>query len=291
MQKMCFQNWQHFATFPCKGNSKVPATRSGFKDAQFGQDVSEMLKAGYNAAMACKKSGVIVIDIDYHDEKSTAMDDLKALEVKLGAKLPRTLTQSTASGNGRHLIYSAKGITAPCGKIGQFCDVKYNGYIMIAPSVINGKQYEIIDGVDENGEFIIAELPQTWLDYINKDIPSIKGQTRNLPNSDKERKIYKNLNIEQMFNNCAFLKYCRDNADCLSEPEWHSMITVLAQIEDSGELIHKLSEPYPSYNYDETQKKINYARQFGHSQSCEYLSKNYSKICTNCHSADNEREV
>lgn len=74
-----------------RGNSKIPATRSGFKDAQFGQDVSAMLKAGYNAAMACKKSGVIVIDIDYHDEKSTAMDDLKALEVELGVKLPRTI--------------------------------------------------------------------------------------------------------------------------------------------------------------------------------------------------------
>lgn len=284
MAKDIFQNWQNFATFPCKGNSKIPATSNGFKDAQFGQDVQAMLKAGYNAAMACEKSRVIVIDIDYHDEKSTAMDDLKALEVELGVKLPRTLTQSTASGNGRHLIYSAKGITAPCGKIGQFCDVKYNGYIMIAPSVINGKQYEIIDGLDENGKFIIAELPQTWLDYINKDIPSNKGQTRNLPNSDKERKIYKNLNIEQMFNNCAFLRYCRDNADCLSEPEWHSMITVSAQIEDSDELIHELSEPYPNYNYDETQNKINYARQFGHPQTCAYLSQNYPEICKNCQS-------
>lgn len=279
-----FKNWQNFATFPCKGNSKTPATHSGFKDAQFGQDVQAMLKAGYNAAMACEKSGVIVIDVDYHDEKSTAMDDLKALEVELGVKLPRTLTQSTASGNGRHLIYSAKGITAPCGKIGQFCDVKYNGYIMIAPSVINGKQYEIIDGVDENGNFIIAELPKVWLDYINKDVPTNKGQAYKLPNSDKERKLYKNLNIEQIFNNCAFLRHCRDNADCLSEPEWHSMITVLAQIEDSDELIHELSEPYPRYNYDETQNKINYARQFGHPQTCAYLSHNYHEICKNCQS-------
>lgn len=250
-----------------------------------------MLKAGYNAAMACEKSGVIVIDVDYHDEKSTAMDDLKALEVELGAPLPRTLTQSTATGNGRHLIYSSKGITSPRGKIGKCADLKFHGYIMIAPSVINGKQYEIIDGVDENGNFIIADLPQIWLNYINKDVPTNKGQAYKLPNSDKERKIYKNLNIEQMFNNCAFLRHCRDNADCLSEPEWHSMITVLAQIGDSDELIHGLSEPYPRYNYEETQKKIDYARQFGYPQTCAYLSQNYPEICKNCHSAANEREV
>ena len=180
-----FNNWQHFATFPCKGNSKVPATHSGFKDAQFGQDVTAMLKAGYNAAMACEKSGVVVIDIDYHDEKSTAMEDLKALEVELGAKLPRTLTQSTASGNGKHLIYSSKGIISPKGKIGKYCDIKHNGYIMIAPSVINGKQYEIIDGIDENGDFILAELPQAWLDYINKDVPSNNEQSHSPANSDK----------------------------------------------------------------------------------------------------------
>lgn len=281
-----FKKWQKFATFPCKGNSKTPATRSGFKDAQFGQDVTAMLKAGYNTAMACEKSGVIVIDIDYHDENSTAMEDLQALEVKLGAKLPRTLTQSTASGNGKHLIYSSKGITSPRGKIGKYCDVKHNGYVLIAPSVINGKQYEIIDGVDENGNFIIAELPQAWLDYINKATSSNKEQSLNPANSDKERKVYKNLNIEQMFNNCAFLRYCRDNADCLSEPEWHSMITVLSQIDDSDELIHKLSEPYPRYSYDETQKKINYARKFGHPQTCAYLSENYPEICKNCLSND-----
>lgn len=281
-----FKKWQKFATFPCKGNSKTPATRSGFKDAQFGQDVTAMLKAGYNTAMACEKSGVIVIDIDYHDENSTAMEDLQALEVKLGAKLPRTLTQSTASGNGKHLIYSSKGITSPRGKIGKYCDVKHNGYVLIAPSVINGKQYEIIDGVDENGNFIIAELPQAWLNYINKATSSNKEQSLNPANSDKERKVYKNLNIEQMFNNCTFLRYCRDNADCLSEPEWHSMITVIAQIDDSDELIHTLSEPYPNYSYDETQKKINYAREFGHPQTCAYLSENYPEICKNCLSND-----
>lgn len=286
-----YKNWKQFATFPCKRNSKIPATKNGFKNAKFEQDIQAMLNAGYNIAMACEKSGVIVIDIDYHDENSTAMEDLQKLEKELGAKLPKTLTQATASGKGRHLIYSAKGIISPKGKIGKYCDIKYNGYIIISPSVINGSQYEIIDGIDENGNFIIAELPQAWLDYINKNISYDKGQAHNLSSSDKEHKIYKNINIEQMFNNCAFLRYCRDNADCLSEPEWHSMITVLAQIKDSDELIHKLSEPYPQYRYEETQEKIDYARQFGHPQSCDYLSQNFSEICKDCQLRTKENKL
>lgn len=250
-----------------------------------GQDVLAWINSGYNVALACATSGLIVIDVDYHNENSTAMDDLKELEVELGEELPQTLTQATASGNGRHLIYSAKGITNPRGKIGQFCDVKFNGYIMIAPSSINGRQYEIIDGIDENGNFIIAELPKAWLDYINKDIPNPPTSAQKGEYKEVARKVYKNIDVEKMFNNCAFLRYCRDNADCLKEPEWHSMITVLAQIENSDELIHELSEPYPKYNYAETQKKIEYARAFGHSQTCTFLSENYPIICSNCISA------
>ncbi len=286
-----YENWRQFATFPCKENSKFPSTRNGFKDAQFNQDVQAMFNAGYNPALACKKSGILVIDIDYHDETSTAMEDLQKLENELGVKLPKTLTQATASGNGRHLIYSAKGITNPRGKIGQFCDVKYNGYIMIAPSSINGRQYKIIDGIDENGNFIIAELPQAWLDHINKDMPAPPTSLQKGEFKEVSRKVYKNIDIEKMFNNCAFLRYCRDNADCLAEPEWHSMITVLAQIEDSDELIHELSEPYPKYSYAETQKKIENARAFGHSQSCAYLSANYQHICKDCAKLNNEREA
>ena len=248
------RNWSQFAIFPCKPNDKKPATRQGFKDAKFGQDFMALIEQGYNVAVACAMSNIIVLDLDYHDENSTVEEDLKKLEVELNSKLPRTLIQSTASGNGKHLIFSANGITNPIGRIGKFCDVKYNGYVIIAPSVINGRQYQIVDGIDENGKFIIADLPQAWLDYINKDIQGSKVKTHKFTNIPK-RKIYSNINLERIFNNCAFLQFCRDNAEDLPEPMWHSMITILAQIQNSDELIHRLSEPYHNYSYDETQKK------------------------------------
>lgn len=278
-------NWSQYATFPCKPNTKQPATRQGFKDAKFGQDVMTFINQGYNVGLSCEKSGIVVIDVDYHDENSTAMEDLKQLENELGAKLPLTLTQSTASGNGRHLIYSSKGITNPRGKIGKYCDLKFRGYIMIAPSMINGKQYQIIDGIDENGKFIIAELPQVWLDYINKDSSNRLIKAQKIHSTSTEKRVYKNIDIVQMFKNCAFLRYCRDNADCLSEPAWYTMVTVLAQIENSDELIHFLSEPYQNYSFEETQKKIENARKFGRSQSCKYISDNYPEICENCNQA------
>ena len=284
------QNCSHFATFLCKPNSKKPATMQGFKDAKFGQNLMSFIRQGYNVGLALSMSGLIAFDLDHHDDNATPEADLESLEAELNSKLPRTLTQSTASGNGKHLIFSAKGVTTPRGKIGKFCDVKYNGYIMIAPSVVNGKQYQIIDGIDENGDFIIAELPQAWLNYLNKNTNSIAKQAQKTDIGTSERKIYKNINIERLFNNCAFLRYCRDDAEILSEPEWFSMVSILAQIEDSDELIHQLSEPYPKYSYEETQRKIDNARNFGHPQSCKYILANYPEICGNCNYIKNRKE-
>lgn len=283
-------NWMHFATFPCKPNTKIPATRQGYKDAKTGQDVTALVNQGYNVGLALSMSGLIALDLDYHDENSTADEDLKQLEEKLG-KLPKTLTQSTATGKGKHFIFSAKGITRPIGHIGKFIDVKYNGYLMITPSVINGRQYQIIDGIDEYGKFIIAELSDAWLDYINKDTNSNQKQAQKSDFTSLEHKVYKNVDIERIFNNCAFLRYCRDNADTLTEPEWFSMVSILAQIENSDELIHTLSEPYPKYSFEETQRKIENARKFGHPQSCKYISENYPEICKNCNCATNVKEV
>lgn len=130
-----YENWRNFATFRCKGNSKIPATPNGFKDAKFGQDVTAMLNAGYNIAMYNKAAESITIDCDFDETKGyNGIKALEQLETTLG-KLPRTLTQKTPRG-GRHYIFSDKGITNPVGKIGKDIDIKYNGYIMIAPSVI-----------------------------------------------------------------------------------------------------------------------------------------------------------
>ena len=279
-------NWSDYAVFPCKPNTKIPATQNGFKDAKFGQDVQQIIAQGYNVGVALATSGLIAVDLDYHCENATPEEDLKNLEAELGSKLPRTLTQSTASGKGKHLIFSAKGITNPIGRIGKFIDVKHNGYIMIAPSVFNGRQYQIIDGVDENGNFIIAELPQAWLDYINKNTASSQKISQKT-----EKTFYENIDTEKMFSNCAFLSYCKENADCLSEPEWFTMISILAPIRDADGLIHTLSEPYPRYSFEETQKKIENARKFGHSQTCAYISAEFSEICANCKYITNRKDM
>ena len=63
------------------------------------------------------------------------------------------------------------------------------------------------------------------------------------------------------------------------------MITILAQIDGADDLIHELSSPYPKYSYAETQAKIEYARDFGYSQTCKYISESYPNACKGCGNA------
>lgn len=262
--------------FPLKKGEKCPAIKNGFKGAKKGQDIREFIKRGYNVGLSLKESGLCVIDCDIDEERGlNGLESLIKLENRLGP-LPSTLSQRTPRG-GYHYIFTDKGITNPVGKLAVDIDFKYNGYICIQPSEINGKKYELqLEGLDD--KFIISDLPNAWVKFINKS-------TNSNYSGERIHHIYKGVDVQKMFENCRFLQYCADNAQTLSEPMWHSMVTVLAQLEDSDTLIHDLSQPYPNYSFNETKKKIEAARKFGLPQSCAYISSNYPEVCKGCDSA------
>lgn len=251
--------WKQFAIFPCKPNDKRPATEHGFHNAKTEQDVMEFIKKGYNVGLACAQSNVLVLDLDYHDKNATPVEDLKALEEKLG-KLPKTLTQASASGNGRHLIFSSKGITTkPLPKIGNYIDTRYNGYIVIAPSKVNNNYYKIIDGIDDNGNPIIAELPQAWIDYLDmKDIVSKQNCSKNKP---IKRKVLKG-DFQKLYEQCAFIKHCVDDSETLSELDWFRFACILNDFENGYEIFDEFSQNYPTYNLEETRKKFENAKKY-----------------------------
>ena len=276
--------FNHMATFACRPNSKLPATQNGFKDAERGQPISDFLEVGCNYGVACEMSGLVVLDQDVDEGKGfNGIETIKSFEETYGS-LPKTFTVRTPRG-GLHQYFRAKGLINPIGKLGKDVDIKYRGYVLGAGSQIDGKAYEVIDGIKDNEDLEFAELPQNWIDLLNKNTankPVIKGQKTNL--------TIENVDFQKILSNCAFINHCYENAEVLSEPEWFSMISILAQIKGGEELIHELSAPYPMYSFEETQKKIENARKFGCPQSCAYLSNTYSEICGNCTSANNNRK-
>jgi len=280
---------QDLLLFKCQNNGKAPKILNGYKGATRNFDRTGILASGDNLGLPMAPNQLIGIDMDFDSNKGyNGMETIKNLEQELG-ELPPTYTQITPRG-GLHKVYLAKTLISPIGKIGKDVDIKWNGYLLFAGSSINGNYYKAIDGVTTDGKLVFSELPQKWITYLEKHSYSSKNA---IPKDSNHKKTYTDIDANRIFSSCRFLAYCADeeHASCLPEPMWHSMVTVLSCIEDSDELIHKLSEPYHSYSYEETKKKIDNARQFGQPHSCAYISTNFPEICKNCPSAISERLV
>ena len=176
-----------WAVFPCK--NKIPLTPHGYKDAS--KDINAVRQMftqhkDANIAVATGKvSGLFVLDIDVKNG-SRGDDSLKELEKEYG-ELPHTVEALTWSG-GRHIFfrYPEQGIGCKTG-IKSGIDIRGDGgYIIVAPSVIEGKEYawEISHHPDET---MIVDAPGWLLELLKENTPVVDL-------SDKGAKITENRN-------------------------------------------------------------------------------------------------
>ncbi|HEY4940000.1 MAG TPA: bifunctional DNA primase/polymerase [Rhizomicrobium sp.] len=138
--------------FPCVEGGKAPACANGFKDAAC--DVAQIdqwwtANPNYNVAIEPDRAGWCVVDIDGAEGEASWAKLLS----EHGA--PDTYEVRTPRG-GRHL-YFAGSLPATASKIGAKIDTRGVGsYVLIAPSVVNGKPYEVSEDRD------MAPLP-AWI--------------------------------------------------------------------------------------------------------------------------------
>ena len=96
--------------------------------------------------------------------------------------------------------------------------------------------------------------------FVNKpsiiDVEETKKPNENSKIVTQLPETTKVNNLNELVDHCSFLKYCKECSLILSEPEWHKMVCILSNQEGGPELIHELSKPYPKYNKQETDKKI-----------------------------------
>ena len=92
-----------------------------------------------------------------------------------------------------------------------------------------------------------------------KTTPQRRSDPQNLPD-------YRDMTT--VADHCAFIRHCRDDADCLSEPEWWSMISILCHGVNGEELCHEYSSAYPKYKIQETQQKIIAAQKENKPHTC-----------------------
>lgn len=127
--------------FPCYPGTKKPATPNGFKDGTLDQAQvrawwREMPDA--NIAMWCRKSGVVVLDVDCKPGGADGPAALQRLELKYSSlgSFPR---QATPSG-GFHVFIEDPLVNLP-GVLKGIGEIKCNGYVMLAPSKFTDEGY------------------------------------------------------------------------------------------------------------------------------------------------------
>lgn len=157
-------NWH---VFPCLPNGKQPLTPNGYKDASADPAQIEAWWEKWpeaNIGLACDKSGVIALDGDpgRYDDASRAL--LARLEAGF-----RTARQSTPS-RGKHLIYmlpTGEALSNSRGSLPPGIDVRANGYILLAPSVVVYRDDEAVTKGVEDG--FVGHY--RWLDRPDEIVP------------------------------------------------------------------------------------------------------------------------
>lgn len=157
-------NWH---VFPCLPNGKQPLTPNGFKD---GSTDPEVIAAWWekwpdaNVGLACEMSDVIALDGDptrYDDASRALLNDL--------SKDWPAARQSTPS-DGIHLIYTlpaGEQLSNSRGTLPPGIDVRVNGYILLAPSVVVYKGDDAVTKGVEDG--FVGRY--RWLDRPDEVVP------------------------------------------------------------------------------------------------------------------------
>lgn len=132
-------------TFPTRENGKEPAVAGGFHSAT--ADTAQHHRwaeenPSYNVALALEHHWVL--DMDPKNGGDATLDGL----ILANSDLPPTWTVRTPSG-GRHYYFAGPPFPAQTAgtKLGPGLDTRTpgKGYVLISPSVIDGKPYEVID--------------------------------------------------------------------------------------------------------------------------------------------------
>ena len=151
-----------FIMFPCVKGGKRPAVEwKKFIQSADARNVGVLigwLDRGYNLAVALKPSGYVALDLDSYKK------DLNPLDI------PATsLVQNTPRG-GKHYLYRPNGnadIVRDIQMTDYGIDVKYHGYVLIAPSRVKYDDgFENVYTWDQWGQ--AADLPHSFNQFFDK---------------------------------------------------------------------------------------------------------------------------
>ena len=151
-----------YPVFPCKAGRKEPLTSHGFHDATTNVPQIERWWAAHpEANVAIATAGLIVIDVDGADNK---WPNSRVFEEQLSrAACPINITPR----GGRHMIFlqpEEEDFHNTTSKLAPSVDTRATGgYILVPPSVVDGKRYKWADTLELDVSPDQLPVPPEWL--------------------------------------------------------------------------------------------------------------------------------
>lgn len=71
---------------------------------------------------------------------------------------------------------------------------------------------------------------------------------------------------------CGFLKWCKENQEDVSEPQWYAMLSIVGRLDNGRELAHEYSRHHPHYNGQVTDTKLEQALASSGPRTCESIN-------------------
>lgn len=130
-----------YAVFPCVPGGKKPATVDGYEAATTDPNqISTWWQRIPNAniGLPMRPNGLVAVDPDLY-KPDCGWESFVA-----GKPIPETWRQRSARG-GLHYIFAAPSSASFPAKLAKQVDVKWDGYILVAPSRFEGGIYQAID--------------------------------------------------------------------------------------------------------------------------------------------------
>jgi hypothetical protein len=184
------KGWKVFPVTPCFKTPLAALAPNGHKDATSDKITIDQWwteRPNANIGLYLAASGLVCVDVDSYKE-GCAFDNLRRTH-----EFPQTLMQKSARG-GTHFIFATPKSAEFPGRLGFGVDVKYNGYILLAPSTFDAGSYSWINDLTP------ADAPG----WLPKGKPNtLKGRVHKAPTQTQAFEPRSSLDVSQLRNEAA----------------------------------------------------------------------------------------
>jgi putative DNA primase/helicase len=121
------------------------------------------------------------------------------------------------------------------------------------------------------------------LEEVDLDLKALSG----LPDVDTKEQIskkeltYFRIDQQTVLDGCDYLKYARESASTLSEPEWYAALSIVGRLPDGAKIAHEISQEHPSYTPAGTDRKLSQALKSSGPRTCENIESMFPG-CAKC---------